>query len=415
MTNPGITRCEQHQEWSRPTTRAIHDEPLKILMPSIVDPTTHRGGAGTVTRALLQLLQEDTPNIQIKCIAPKNAVQNFHRIRQLMSVGRSLVSALPSKAIFTYSHRFRDVVTRSIHEEKFDLILLNGADLLWLLPKLSGSIPRVLIAHNIEHRLFLSQIKAGHFRSRVLLRLLLRDWRRLRDYEIAGMRQVKNVIFLSRNDAAFALRKCPSLKILTVPPLFDYVPLQRPRTTMPTASINIGLPANFGWWPNREGLEWFLKNVFPYTDDLTRLHLFGEQSHTAAPNHPRIVKHGFLTSVHDIWSISDFMICPIFSGGGVNVKLAEAVYNSVPVLATSFSARGLPLERNSSIVLLDRAEEWIDFLRSTAAREFRAQNVPIHVSKPFAMESHIEAVGTFIREVAHNQAGLPPLTLGRVT
>jgi hypothetical protein len=110
--------------------------------------------------------------------------------------------------------------------------------------------------------------------------------------------------------------------------------------------------------------------------------------------------------VQDIWSISDFMICPIFFGGGITVKLAEAVYNAVPVLATTFAARGLPLERNSSLVMLDRAEEWVDFLRSSAAWEFRSQKVPRHVRKAFAAESHIGAVQNFIRKITQTRTDL---------
>ena len=38
----------------------------KILLPSIIDPTVHRGGAETVTRAFLKLLQRDPLNARIE-------------------------------------------------------------------------------------------------------------------------------------------------------------------------------------------------------------------------------------------------------------------------------------------------------------------------------------------------------------
>jgi len=381
--------------------------PLRILLPSIVDPAVHRGGAETVTRALLKLLRQDPLSARVEFVLPTSALGRFHRLRQLTSVARSFISPLPAKAIFTYSRRFLHAVKQLLREQKFDLVLLNGSDLLWLLPELPPSIPRILFAHNIEHRLFLSQINSLGLPSRLLRHVLLRDWRRLQKYEMSGMRRIKNTIFLSNQDAEFALRECPDLRALVVPPLFDYPPLEQLRAKDLTDSLQIGFLANFGWWPNREGLRWFLREVFPYTDANLRLHLFGRQSRTAAPRHPRIVHHGFLSQPRDIWPLCDFMICPILSGGGVKIKFAEALYNGVPVLANSFAARGLALASDPSIVLLDHAEEWVRFLRSPAALELRSRRVPVSLASTFRLESHTESVQTFIHDVIQYDMSRP--------
>lgn len=374
---------------------------LRILLLSIIDPKGDRGGAGTATRGFLELLQRDPLDARIECVLPTSTLRRFHRVRQLTSVARSLVSPLPSKAVFTYSRRFLRAVKRALHQQEFDLVLLNGSDLFWLLPALPPRMPRTLLAHNIEHSLFLSQINSVNPPSPVR-RMLLRDWRRLQEYELSGLRRIEHIIFLSSQDAEFAQRECPHIKTLVVPPLFDYQPPERLHTKDPSG-MQIGFLANFGWWPNREGLRWFLKGVFPYTDTDTRLHLFGEKSCDLAPHHPRIVHHGFLSKTQDVWPICDFMICPVFSGGGASIKFAEAVYNGVPMLASSFAARGLPLKPDPSIILLDHAEEWVRFLRSPAAQALRSRRVPAPLAEAFRMEVHVEPVRTFIREVIQSR------------
>lgn len=65
------------------------------------------------------------------------------------------------------------------------------------------------------------------------------------------------------------------------------------------------------------------------------------------------------------------MICPTFSGGGVSIKLAEAIYNGMPVLARPFPVRGVQLPPDPAIGVLDRACEWVSFLRSPAGRSER--------------------------------------------
>ncbi|MBA3558083.1 MAG: hypothetical protein H0W30_05735, partial [Gemmatimonadaceae bacterium] len=56
---------------------------LQILLPSIIDPSVHRGGAGTVTRAILQLLGQDPLGAQIEQVLPASTQGRFHRARQL--------------------------------------------------------------------------------------------------------------------------------------------------------------------------------------------------------------------------------------------------------------------------------------------------------------------------------------------
>jgi hypothetical protein len=379
---------------------------FRILVPSIIDPTTHRGGAGTTTRALFKLLQRAPLNAQLEPVPPTRAPETLHRLRQVTSIARSLVSPLPAKVEFTHSRRFLRAVRHSLRERDFDLVVLNGSDLLWLLPELPPHIPRLLIAHNIEHDLHLANINRLTLPWRLLRRVLLRDWRRLREYEISGMRRMQHIIFLSSRDAELARRECPEINSIVVPPLFDYRPAEWVRTRSPAGGLDIGLLANFGWWPNRQGLRWFLKEVFPHAPEETRLHLFGEHGQQVIPGHPRVVGHGFLPRIQDIWPLCDFMICPIFSGGGVSVKFAEIVYNGVPVVASSFAARGVPVEPHPSIILLDRAEDWIRFLHSPAARALPLRRGPAPMTRAFALESHVEPVHAFVKEVARRRAKL---------
>lgn len=382
---------------------------LRVLLPSIVDPAVHRGGAGAVTRTFVKLLERAPLNAQVVVAPPPGGFMTGHRFRQLSGVARSLVSSLPSKAAFTYSRGFRQNLKRLLQGQEFDVVIINGADLLWLLSELPPTIPRILLAHNIEHQLFLSQIDAMATSRGPIRRMMLRDWRRLQKYEMCGMREIENVIFLSSYDARFGSRHCPNLNSLIVPPLFDYEPVRRSPAKSRAEHVEVGFMANFGWWPNRRGLRWFLAEVFPHTGEHIRFHLFGEQSHKAALQHRRIVQHGFVPEIRDVWQICDFMICPVFSGSGVKIKLAEAVYNGVPVLASSFAARGLPLEPDPGVLLLDTAEEWVEFLSSAAVWRFGCRRVAPRVADSFTLDSHLAPVQTFIDEVMEKHRYHPPI------
>ena len=376
---------------------------LRIVMPSIIDPVGHRGGAGATTRTLIKLLQSAPLKAEIAAV-PANTEREVRRgTRQIFSVARSLVSSWPAKAEFVRSGRFLRSVRNSLDTGDADLVMLNGSDLLWLLPELPPEIPTILIAHNIEHDLHLSHVERLDSSWRFLQRTLLRDWRRLREYEMSGTRRIHNVVFLSSRDAEIARRECADINAIVVPPLFDYSPQGWSRARDSDAELHIGFLGHFGWWPNRDGLRWFLTEVFPFIRETTRLHLFGEQSKHVVRADPRIIAHGFIPRLEHIWPMCDLMICPMFAGGGVSVKFAETVYNGVPVVASSFSARGMPLEPHPSVVLLDHADEWIRFLRSPAAKELTRLRGPTRNAKVFEMSSHIAPVHEFVAGVAQQR------------
>ncbi len=369
---------------------------MRILVLSIVDPAIQKGGAWTTTREFIRLLKEGPLAADVEVLACRDFTGVARRRRQVSAVVRSLFSPVPAKIEFTRSDSMLANLRQLLAARAFDLILLNGTDLLWLLPHLPPGIPRVLIAHNIENELFASQVGSGIFSLPLIRSVVDREWRRLRDYEIEGLRQVGRVVFISTADESYARAQSPGLETITLPPLFSDSSTRRP---CPAAGesprLEIGMLANFHWWPNRQGLSWFLRDVFPYAPPHARLHLFGSGSESVAPRHPRIVSHGFVKDLMEVWTTCDFMICPRISGAGVSVKFAEALYHGMPVLATTKAARGLPLEPHPGIALLDTAAEWIQFLNEDAASLAR-QCIPAALSSRFDASNYTQSLANFL-------------------
>jgi glycosyltransferase involved in cell wall biosynthesis len=366
---------------------------MRIVMPSIVDPEFAIGGAWTVTRALLGLLREGPVQAEVEVVAVTRRSPMGHRFRQSVAVARSLVSGLPSKIEFTRTRAMLSGVLAACRRPT-DLIVINGADLAWLLPHLPAAANRVMIAHNIEHQVLESQIP-GFLDKAVTGPLLRRDLRKLRAFELESLRRAGNLIFLSSLDAEYARVHCPEVRSIVVPPVFEGSPAARRRRSPVERSFHIGMLANFEWWPNREGLAWFLDRVFPHISSGIQLHLFGNRSRQLAPLHPRIRPHGYAASLSEVWNACDVIISPVFSGGGVCVKVAEAIYHGMPLLASRFAVRGLPLDPDPSIVLLDRPEDWIGFLNSGVGA-LAAQTVPRFIADRFSADAHRRQLSEFL-------------------
>jgi glycosyltransferase involved in cell wall biosynthesis len=376
----------------------------RILMLSIVNPHVERNGAATVTRGLLKMLALPPLEAQVDCVPVRAEPLRWHRLAQARSLVLGSVSTLPVKAAFLYSKEFREKVVARVESEQYDLVVLNGADLLWISDYLPVSIPRILVAHNIEHLLFNLQIQNLGWLHRPLAGFLRKDCKRLQDYELEGIREAGNVIFLSHEEAAYADRLCEGFRSTTVPPVFDYQPRPRLRTRAgPT--LEVGLLGNFKWWPNQLSLRWFANEILPYVKTPMRLNLFGHRGGRGWRGDPRIVEHGVVQGIERVWASCDFLICPTFSTGGVCVKLAEAVYNRMPVLATRHAVRGLPVGDDPALVLLDEPREWVEFLNSTAARDLAERQVSEETAAKFAMEAQKDALQQFVKSAFSCRAG----------
>ena len=367
---------------------------MRLLVPSIVDPATFPGGAGTATRGLLELLCSApiAAEADVRPSRPRGS-ELGHHVRQVASVLGSFVSRLPAKALYQRAGGYPDALRRRLSCRDYDLVLINGCDLLWVQDEVPPDVPVLVWAHNLEHELYARQLDSGPL-ARLMRGVLAADLAKLRRFEIEGLQRADGSLFLSSTEAE---RMRPYLRDhppLVVPPLFrGELPVRQPRRV--GRPVEVGFVANFGWWPNRDGLHWFLTEILPYCDGRFRLHLFGSGSHRFRGYAAGVIGHGYVADVSTIWSTCDVMICPIRTGGGVNIKLAEAVFHGVPVLATPHALEGLPLAPGAALAVAEDAQAWIEFMGGEALVGLASATVPRDDRQVFCADTHRDEISAY--------------------
>ena len=235
---------------------------LRILMVSIVDPALSLSGAGTVTRGLLRAFEGPDLRATVECLATRPPSYHYHSLRQMASIARSFVYAMPAKAAFTFSRNFRDRVLERANREHFDLVILNGSDLLWLDTVLPSTIPRLLIAHNIEHLLFAAQAETLE-RSFPLLRPILR-WERRR---MRKVRDGRHPIRRKRHFSFQLRRVAPAGRRIGEPDFWSHhpsFPIPRPTGRGPKrGSSRSDLSATWPGGPTVRDCRGFFRTYFP--------------------------------------------------------------------------------------------------------------------------------------------------------
>jgi Glycosyl transferases group 1 len=114
------------------------------------------------------------------------------------------------------------------------------------------------------------------------------------------------------------------------------------RRTPPDGPRTCGMIANFEYPPNRDAYQRLVTEWLPLlrpTFDRIIVAGFGSD---ALPRSPHVDILGPVSSVEPFYRNVDAVVAPMERGGGMKVKVVEAMMHGVPVIATGHSTEGLP-------------------------------------------------------------------------
>lgn len=122
--------------------------------------------------------------------------------------------------------------------------------------------------------------------------------------------------------------------------------------------------------PNIEGLEFFIREVIPYID--INLYIVGKNMEKYKSYfeklHERVFVIGTVEKLDRYYNDADAVIAPIFCGGGMKVKTAEALMYGKTIFGTSEAFEGYEVNSkyvggicNSAIEFREKIENYIEY------------------------------------------------------
>lgn len=152
--------------------------------------------------------------------------------------------------------------------------------------------------------------------------------------------------------------------------------------------------------PNNEGIEWFVKNVFPQVNIRLRIVGKGMGQLRDEPWMPDEVE--IMSDVPDLkpyFEEADVMIIPLFSGSGMKVKTCESLMYGKNIIATDEALVGYDVDESMMGARCNTAEEFIlainDFCKHPRPRfnEYSRQTFLEKYSKTALIEKFRQAIG----------------------
>ncbi len=321
-----------------------------------------------------------TRTLEIDSVHIDDMIQHCPHVKlfECTPVHNEISASYPDQMIYHMSQEAGSYISFILGNKFIDLIHVEGYFLMQFLPE-KMDIPVLLVEQNIEYtlnkqRLILAttpEEKIYHWRQY----LYTLKWERY------FWKKATKCVTLSPDDMGMIRRLEPNVSTATIPNGSNHDLLENGiykngiykngiykfhKRQVPKRDHTLLFVGNFAYEPNVDAVIYLCQLIFPlilkYVPD-AKLLLVGNAPPAQVyffDIHPQIEVYGYVDSLVPFYETAEVVVCPLRMGGGVKVKVLEAVHVGKAIVTTSIGAQGLDLDRYKAVLVSD---EKADFAR----------------------------------------------------
>ncbi len=296
-----------------------------------------------------------------------NAVHAIPMERGLLNDGLALLESLLTGQPWLISRDRRtgmhELISKVTQEEQFDVVHADQLNMAQYAEPVKAS-KRVLDEHNAMWLLY--RRMAETMPQGLKKWLLERDWRLLRTYEGRICREFNAVIAVSDVDRD-ALREVAgdSARLFVMPIAVDtdeFRPIRRAEDA--NRIVHVG---TMFWPPNVDGILWFAREVLPIirrSKPDVEFDIIGarppQEVIELEQRDRRTHVTGYVEDVEPYLARAGVMIVPLRAGGGMRVKILNALSQALPVVTTTIGCEGISVEDGKHVLIADQPQDFAD-------------------------------------------------------
>ncbi|MBX9807312.1 MAG: glycosyltransferase family 4 protein, partial [Flavobacteriaceae bacterium] len=253
------------------------------------------------------------------------------------------------------------LLSNILKEQEFDIVQFEG---LFVVPYLDivkeySKAKFIYRAHNIEFDIWERLAARERFRPRRKYLEFLS--RRLKNYETEQINRFHQVFAISNPDRQNILKMGCLTRLDVFPVAIDFqnYKVDVSKISFPTL-FHLGA---MDWRPNREGLAWFLDEVWPDIEKLSgelRFYIAGKnmQREFFDYDSDNLIVEGEIFDAVEFINSKAIMIVPLLFGTGMRVKIIEGMAMQKCIITTSMGAEGINCKNGKDIMIADTPDEF---------------------------------------------------------
>ncbi len=275
-----------------------------------------------------------------------------------------LFSSLPYNATRFFSDSYAKKLEEVLSEEGFDIIQLEGLYLAHYIPLIRkhSRAKIALRAHNIEHEIWQRAAKQEKWLPRKMYFQILA--KRILRYKKKVLNTYDLLIPITGRDSE-RFSNIGNRRPMHVSPAGYQIADSKPEPEK-IVFPSLGCIGTLDWFPNQEGLIWFVDHVWP---EIHKKHpdlpfrIAGRNAPAWLEAYLGSKPVSYLGEIEDAEIFikeTAIMIVPLFSGSGMRVKIIEGMALGKTIVTTSIGAEGIPVKHMENCVVEDTAEGFIN-------------------------------------------------------
>lgn len=255
--------------------------------------------------------------------------------------------------------KFENELISILKKIDFDIIQMEGlytAPYLEIIKKISKA-KTINRSHNMEFEIWERKAKnSQNFLKKLYYQIISK---RLKNEEIFWFNKFNGFIAISNRD----LNKAKELGLKSHSMMIP-VGVPEKNNTINYNIKNFYYLGSMDWEPNQEAMNWFLKEVWPEFHKNNPNWKF----YLAGRNMPQSFKNIKLDGYINCGEIEDLslflsdknvLVSPLFSAGGIRVKLVESMMEGRCIIASDIAAEGILIENGINILIANDKNEFI--------------------------------------------------------
>ncbi|KLA28554.1 glycosyltransferase family 4 protein [Bacillus cereus] len=300
----------------------------------------------------------------------KEIVIPFNYKNSYKKLFKNLFSMIPYN-MYKYINRNMEIeLVKILKEEKIDLIYIDHLHMAYYAEFLKRNfeelnIPIVLRQHNVESTIF---ERAVQEEKNIIKKMYLKiQHHRLYKYESRVVNQFDEIFTITDDDSDRMLEMNDKVKISCVPAGVDIEKYKPISNLVKNNKPVITFLGTMSWLPNINGIEWFLDDIFPevlkFNSDII-LYIVGknppEKLYRYQKKYPHnLVITGFVEDEREYVAQSDVFIVPLKIGGGMRIKILNALAMKKAIVTTSIGVEGIKIS-SDGICISDNKQEFVE-------------------------------------------------------
>lgn len=274
---------------------------------------------------------------------------------------KNLISPMPYNMYKYKDYRVIKEIDCILENKKIDIIYidhLHMAIYAKYIKQKYPNIPLVIRQHNVE-----TTIMERFYKNQTNLIIKLYSYiqfLKLKNYESKIVENFELALMLTDDDNKRMKQMCKEVKTKTIPAGVDvnrYMP-----NNQKCEKNSIVFLGAMNWLPNEDGILWFVENIFNNILRIkkdTKLYIVGKNPTQKIKelDDKNIKVTGFVDDDRDYIAKASVFIVPLRIGGGMRIKILNAMSMGKCIVSTTIGAEGINAENGKEIYIEDDIEQ----------------------------------------------------------